>query len=203
MIIEKLNLNLIDPFTLTLGGNSAVGKSTAMAIMASELINNGYSIAYITEESTRIIFKRLKNLVYVKNGKARIFKAIDGEVDIQETINLGNFDFVFCDVHLKDKKKVFDKINEVRLKQKISFFVSTQIKHKVNTSNYLESIPSVQMRMSNYVVTLSKREPNFFDKIKKFFGFPIKNRTFALIKNRIGDRVTFNHLINFEQINKN
>jgi len=203
MLLEKLNVDFDKSFVLTLGSQACVGKSTAMAIMASELINNGYSVAFITEERTHVLLRRLRNLIYTNNGKLRILTAVNGEVNIQNVLNLGNFDFIFCDTYLKDHLKFYHKINEVTRTHKISFVVSTYLNKDVATlMSPLYSTPSAARNISTYVVNLSKRKNSWFDKIKSFFGFTIKNCTFEMVKNRYGKNIKFDYFINFNYINR-
>ena len=200
MVLEKLNIDLKNPFILGLASNSVVGKSTALTIIASELINKGYSIAFISEESTKTIIRRLNNLVYNKNGKCRIFKLIDGELDIQKIINIGNFDFVICDGILNNEAKFFETIKTISFKQKVSFLFTIQTKKIIG--QVFERIPTKFSHIADYIVALTNREPTWFDKIKKYFGFTIKNSIFVLIKNRMGSETKFDYHINFEYINK-
>jgi ribosomal protein S13 len=200
MVLEKLNIDLKNPFILDLASQCGVGKSTALTIMASELINKGYSIAFISEEPTNVIAKRLHNLVYIKNGKCRIFKLINGELDIQKIINVGNFDFVLCDGILNNEAKFFETIRTISFKQKVSFLFTIQSKKVIG--NVFEGLPTKPIHIADYIVGLTKREPTWFDKIKKYFGFTIKNSIFVLIKNRMGSETKFDYHINFEYINK-
>ena len=200
MLLDKLNIDLKNPFILGLSSQSNVGKSTALVIMASELINKGFSIAFISEERTNTVARRLNNLVYLKNGKCRIFKLIDGELDVQKIINMGNFDFVFCDGIINNEAKFFENIRTISFKQKVSFLFTIQ--SKKNFDNIFEGIPTKPLNIADYIVGLTKREPTWFDNIKKIFGFIIKNRTFELVKNRTGGKTKFDYFISFKYINK-
>lgn len=202
MLLEKLNIDFKKPFILTLGSQANVGKSTAMAIMASELVNKGYSVCYVTEGETHVLNKKLKNLIYVKNGNVRILTSVNGEVGIQRVFDLGNFDFILCDSYLKDDKKFYDEICEVTRTQKISFIVTSQLKSDFVGLELLMSTPSAARNMSTYIVNLSRRKNSWFDKIKSFFGFTIKNCTFEMVKYRYGKNIKFDYFIDFKRINK-
>jgi hypothetical protein len=200
MLLNKLNINLNEAFILGLSCQSNVGKSTALTIIASELINKGYSIAFISEEPSTRVVKRLKNLVYVDNGKCRVFKLINGEFDVQKIINVGNFDFVLCDGPINIQGKTLETIKSISSKQKVSFLFTIQA--KLVLGNFFGTIPTRFVQLADYIVILTNRKPNWFDKIKKLFGFTIKNRTFALIKNRLGSEKKIDYFIDFNYINK-
>jgi len=200
MLIDKLNINLNEAFILGLSSQSNIGKSTALTIIASELINKGYSIAFISEEPSTRVVKRLKNLVYVDNRKCRIFKLINGEFDVQKIINLGNFDFVLCDGPINIQGKILETIKSISSKQKVSFLFTIQAKQVLG--NVFGTIPTRFLQLADYIVILTNRKPDWFDKVKKVFGFTIKNRTFALIKNRIGSEKKIEYFIDFKYINK-
>lgn len=198
MILEKLKINLETPFILGVMGLSAVGKSTLLTIIASELINKGYSIAFITEESSRVVFRRLKNLVYVSTPKCKVFRSVDGEINIQNVVNLGNFDFVLCDCLINDEVNFLDKVRNLSNKQKISFLFTFQSKKFISN----ELMTTKNSLSVDYVINLIKRRITWFDKLKAFFGFKIKNRTLKMVKNRSGLVSELNYFVDFNILNR-
>lgn len=204
-LLEELGINSKEPFLCLLGSEANIGKTTALAIIASEFVNNGKNVLFISEINARATAKKFTNLVLTDKGKLVIKNIPIIEKSLSEIINIKEFTHVFIDSPIVSVKNL-SFLSEARtlVNEGLTIIISNQLRKIIPVDDLVLKYPHVKgLLISDYVITLSK-EVNFtfFEKLKNLFKKNVPNITLILGKNRYGDKKTIKKFIDFKLINK-
>jgi predicted GTPase len=206
--LTKIGIKEDAKFIASIGSSAMVGRTTLMLVIASELVNEGKNILFVSDDKVVHIMRKANKFMKVnKTGKFVVIgNYFNYNKPLAKIIEGHNYDYVFLDSFVfTDRNKIEDTISIVR-SENFSTFISAQLRRiidPIKTSESAETIRTAQL--VDYVFVLTKKEKlNFFDKLKYWFRFAgVPNFTLNLIKNRFGKTENFDFHIDFDKLGKN
>jgi len=207
-ILSKIGINGDKQFIASIGSSAMVGKTTVMVVLATELVKEGKSVLFVSDDRSAHILRKASNFMDAK--KTSKFVVIGNFSNRWYTLNSlvegREFDYVFLDSFIfNDNDKFLETINFVK-SQKFSTFVSVQLKRTIEPILNVQSMDSnVVSQKVDYMFVLTKKEMlNFFDKLKYWIRFAkVPNFNLNLIKARYGKSTKFDFHIDFTKLDKN
>lgn len=216
-ILENFSLNTDTQFICTLTSRAAMGKTSVMVILASELAKKGKKILYITEEMLYVTSKRFSKIdINYKNIKIFVCPSNNFAYPPYFSINLiedifnndnENYDFVFIDSPMINEKILNNNVFNFLKSKNCSIFVSEQTKRtfkneqECSVSDYPYTAVAL-FQKSDLVINLTKITTwTFFEKLKNCLRIEsLKNIECNIIKNRFGSNKKIKFNLNYENL---
>lgn len=189
-----------NPQIITIAGQSCVGKTSVMTIIACEALKDSKTVLYITDENFRTIGRRFVNLLSLDEMSKYdlIVKSTKKYDSINEYLEYvfeekGKRDIVYIDIPHYELD--YDFIKKFGMDHNTTFLISNQMYRDLSKETFpLEVKSSRASAMSDMIIGLNKievKEDTFWEKFINFICFwkekKVKpNLTLNIIKNRYG-----------------
>ena len=93
------------PFVASVGSSAGMGKTSALIVIANELVNEGKSVLFISEDSVPNILRKSAELNRNKtNGKFVVIGKFFDMKRLEQLIQGRDFDYVFLDSYIFNDK---------------------------------------------------------------------------------------------------
>jgi len=207
MELKTLNIDIQQGDITLLSSAAAIGKSTILAVLVSEISQSVKNILILSEEPEKHWIRKLINLDIDDVSNIRVKMVISETQEIKKIIEEHNVNVLICDTpfHSTVYRDTVDFIQYLREKN-ITSFISHQAK-AFPTNNLLDGIQINKLMLVDYALSIDKN-PRFtfwedFKYICLWFLFKKPNRRVKVLKNRRGPDSTKNIFIDFKKINQN
>jgi hypothetical protein len=199
--LKKLGLQLKTPSITSVGGYAADGKTTLLIAIAKDFLDEGKSVAIVSQDNYKIWTNRLA--YYGDSSTNAKFFHLPKGVTVTERLGNDKFDCLIVDVISFEPEKLMTEIRDLAISRNMSTFTSFNLLRSFN--NDIHSLSQTKVLKSDFIVTITRKNEYYqslFDRIKSIlfpFWFKKPNRTINLLKNRYGTLLTRDINVDFKR----
>lgn len=204
-VLEKFGIKINGlPFVTAIASSVAIGKTTVLVSIASELIKQDKNVLYVSDTNSSNILRKILNLVGDKTiGKLRVYSGYEINA-IEKIIQGNNFEYVIIDSYIFSENSDFYFMFNFFRNKNISTFVSIQTNRKFKDGEIEFSSRKLGQSV-DYVFGLTRKEKiTFFQKIKYWFKREkAPNFKLNMLKNRFGkNNKNYEFYVDINKLNK-